>query len=115
MEVSDLYAMSWKSQFDVADFPHRDSGPRFEPARASHEAFESGTQGADVAEEQRKLLWADVVILQFPMWWFSMPAILKGWVDRVYAYGFAYGVGEHSTSGGVIATARERWPANAAC
>jgi hypothetical protein len=30
------------------------------------------------------------------MWWFSMPAILKGWVERVYAHGFAYGVGEHS-------------------
>ena len=36
------------------------------------------------------------MILQFPLWWFSMPAILKGWVERVYAYGFAYGVGEHS-------------------
>ncbi|NYY80640.1 hypothetical protein DMH27_17980 [Raoultella planticola] len=33
---------------------------------------------------------------QFPLWWFSMPAIMKGWIDRVYAYGFAYGVGEHS-------------------
>ena len=51
---------------------------------------------ADVKAEQEKLLWADVLILQFPLWWFSMPAILKGWVDRVFAYGFAYGVGEHS-------------------
>jgi NAD(P)H dehydrogenase (quinone) len=40
--------------------------------------------------------WADAVILQFPLWWFSMPAILKGWVERVFAYGFGYGVGEHS-------------------
>lgn len=46
--------------------------------------------------EIEKLLWADFLILQFPLWWFSMPAILKGWVDRVFAYGFAYGVGEHS-------------------
>jgi NAD(P)H dehydrogenase (quinone) len=29
------------------------------------------------------------------MWWFGMPAILKGWIDRVFAYGFAYGVGAH--------------------
>jgi NAD(P)H dehydrogenase (quinone) len=36
------------------------------------------------------------LILQFPLWWFAMPAILKDWVDRVLAYGFAYGVGEHS-------------------
>ncbi len=44
------------------------------------------------------MLWADAVIFQFPLWWFSMPAILKGWIERVYAYGFAYGVGEHSES-----------------
>jgi NAD(P)H dehydrogenase (quinone) len=50
----------------------------------------------DVKVEIEKLLWADFLILQFPLWWFTMPAILKGWVDRVYAYGFAYGVGEHS-------------------
>lgn len=50
----------------------------------------------DVKAEIDKLLWADVLILQFPLWWFGMPAILKGWVDRVFAYGFAYGVGEHS-------------------
>jgi NAD(P)H dehydrogenase (quinone) len=49
-----------------------------------------------VSAEIEKLLWADALILQFPLWWFSMPAILKGWVDRVFAYGVAYGVGEHS-------------------
>ena len=36
------------------------------------------------------------MIFQFPLWWFSMPAIMKGWVERVYSYGFGYGVGEHS-------------------
>ena len=50
----------------------------------------------DVNAEIEKLLWADMLILQFPLWWFHMPAILKGWVDRVFAYGLAYGVGEHS-------------------
>ncbi|WP_304503179.1 NAD(P)H-dependent oxidoreductase [Alicyclobacillus sp. SO9] len=34
---------------------------------------------------------ADALILQFPLWWFGMPAILKGWIDRVFAYGLAYG------------------------
>jgi len=34
---------------------------------------------------------ADAVIFQFPLWWFGMPAILKGWFDRVWAYGLAYG------------------------
>jgi len=96
VRVSDLYAMKWKPQLDADDFPGRPADARFDPQRDSQYAYEHGTQSPDIAEEQRKLLWADAVILQFPLWWFSMPAILKGWVERVYAHGFAYGVGEHS-------------------
>jgi NAD(P)H dehydrogenase (quinone) len=98
VRVSDLYAMRWKPALDTADFPARDPAARFDPALDSLQAFEAGTQAADIAAEQQKLLWADAVILQFPLWWYSMPAILKGWVERIYAYGFAYGVGEHSES-----------------
>ncbi|MDR6376185.1 NAD(P)H-dependent oxidoreductase [Paraburkholderia caledonica] len=92
--VSDLYAMKWKAVADVDDFLSRaDSVGKFSYQAESRTAFTSGTQAPEVAEEQRKLLWADAVILQFPIWWYSMPAILKGWIDRIYAYGFAYGVG----------------------
>lgn len=96
VRVSDLYAMQWKPSVDAEDNLDHPSGARFEPSLSSKQAFENGKQTADIAEEQEKLRWADAVILQFPLWWFSMPAILKGWIDRVYAYGFAYGVGEHS-------------------
>ncbi len=65
-------------------------------AEASGRAFTAGALTEDVKAEQEKLLWADMLILQFPLWWYHMPAILKGWVDRVYAFGFAYGVGERS-------------------
>lgn len=37
------------------------------------------------------MLWSDALVLQFPMWWFSVPAILKGWIDRVFTAGFGYG------------------------
>ncbi|XXS74276.1 NAD(P)H-dependent oxidoreductase [Sorangium sp. So ce131] len=94
--VSDLYAQGWKAALDRADFPAEPEGAPLGVIDASHRAFAHGTQTPDVAEEQRRLLWADAVILQFPLWWFSMPAILKGWVERVFAHGFAYGVGEHS-------------------
>jgi NAD(P)H dehydrogenase (quinone) len=94
--VSDLYAMGWKAAVDGADFLNWDPGEPLKVERASQRAYEGGAQSADIAEEQRKLQWADALILQFPLWWFSMPAIMKGWVDRVYAYGLAYGVGEHS-------------------
>lgn len=99
VQVSDLYAMKWKASLDADDSmdrPTRQSGMRFDPALDSRHAFENGLQSQDIALEQEKLMWADALILQFPLWWFSMPAILKGWVERVYAYGFAYGVGEHS-------------------
>lgn len=96
VRVSDLYAQGWKSEVDRADFPSLASDERLMPAHASKKAFETDTLTADVKAEIDKLRWADVLILQFPLWWFGMPAILKGWVDRVYAYGFAYGVGEHS-------------------
>jgi NAD(P)H dehydrogenase (quinone) len=96
VQVSDLYAMSWKPQLDAGDFPDRPPGTRLDPALDSQRAYERGTQSADIADEQAKLRWADAVLLQFPLWWFSVPAILKGWVERVFAHGFAYGVGEHS-------------------
>jgi len=98
VKVSDLYADGWKASVDRADFPALAPDARLVVAAASGEALANGTLTPDVTAEQEKLLWADVLILQFPLWWFSMPAILKGWVERVYAYGFAYGVGEHSAT-----------------
>jgi len=96
VQVSDLYAMNWKAPIDADDSLAPRNGERFDASLASKHAFENGLQSEDIAREQDKLCWADTVILQFPLWWYSMPAILKGWVERVYAYGFAYGVGEHS-------------------
>lgn len=96
VQVSDLYAMRWKAGFDADDSSALPVGDAWRATRDSQYAFAHGTQRADITGEQEKLLWADTVIFQFPLWWFSMPAIMKGWIDRVYAYGFAYGVGEHS-------------------
>ena len=94
--ISDLYADGWKSEVDRADFPSWPPEARFLPGGASKKAFATNTLTDDVKAEIDKLMWADTLILQFPLWWYTMPAILKGWIDRVYAYGFAYGVGEHS-------------------
>ncbi|KIW37455.1 uncharacterized protein PV06_10494 [Exophiala oligosperma] len=96
VQVSDLYAMGWKSQIDREDFRGFPSEEPLRVANASLEAYTAARLTEDVIAEQRRLLWADTVILQFPLWWYSMPAILKGWVDRVFSCGFAYGVGEHN-------------------
>jgi NAD(P)H dehydrogenase (quinone) len=92
VRVSDLYAMKWKATVDADDFPdHTGAGP-LDVLAAQERATLAGRLSADVAAEQEKVVWSDAVVLQFPMWWFSLPAILKGWVDRVFSNGFAFGV-----------------------
>ena len=49
--------------------------------------------GIDVAEEQAALRGADVIVLQHPIYWYSVPGLLKHWFDKVLARGFAYGAG----------------------
>lgn len=95
VKVSDLYQMGWKAIADGEDFVAKSDPDRLIYIAESKRAFSEGTQSPDIAAEQQKLLWADAVLFSFPLWWYGMPAILKGWVDRVFAFGFAYGVGEH--------------------
>lgn len=53
----------------------------------------------DLTEEQELVREANVLIFIFPVWWFNMPAILKGYIDRVFAEGFAFQLNEKGTSG----------------
>lgn len=91
VELSDLYAMGWSPVVTAEDFAH-DPADRLVVGAESKRAFVSGRLSGDVRAEQDKLLRADAVIIQFPLWWYGMPAILKGWFDRVFVKGFAYGV-----------------------
>jgi len=97
VQVSDLYAMRWKATVDADDFGSAATHP-LQVDKNSGSALAAGTLAPEIVAEQDKLRWADAVILQFPLWWYSMPAIMKGWVDRVFTFGFGYGVGEHSDS-----------------
>ncbi|MGK5532626.1 NAD(P)H-dependent oxidoreductase [Streptomyces sp. URMC 129] len=91
VRTSDLYAMKWKATVDADDFPAFERrGP---DGRLDVMAASTGPLTPDVVAEQRKLLWADAVIFQFPLWWFSAPAIVKGWFDRVLTNGFGYDSG----------------------
>lgn len=53
----------------------------------------------NVAAEQQALEKADVVVFQFPLFWYNVPAILKKWLDDVWTYGFAYGEGGDKLKG----------------
>ena len=99
VRVSDLYAMKWESAGGPGDFLEREDGAFFHYQREQVHATNTGTFVAQLAEEMDKLVWADLVIFQFPLWWFSLPAILKGWVDRVFAMGFSYGGGQRYATG----------------
>ena len=98
--VSDLYAMGFEAVVGADDFKGEREDPGFlSIAKEQTRAYATGTLASDVAAEQEKLRRADLVILQFPVWWFGMPAIMKGWADRVFARGFAYMPGRKYDTG----------------
>lgn len=53
----------------------------------------------DVAVEQERILAADIILFQFPIFWYSTPSIIKDWQDLVLEHGFAYGAGGDRLSG----------------
>jgi len=101
VKVSDLYAMRFNPVAGRHDFTAPENPDCLSYMAEQRHAAKTGTFAPDIRAEQEKLLWADFVIFQFPLWWFSLPAILKGWFDRVMASGFAYGrdVGKYETGG----------------
>ncbi|CAB3793893.1 Glutathione-regulated potassium-efflux system ancillary protein KefF [Paraburkholderia caffeinitolerans] len=89
--VSDLYAMQWKAVADRDDFRSRANADYLIYALEQRNGYEKKTLAPDILAELEKLEWADLVIFNFPVYWFSMPAILKGWFDRVLISGRCYG------------------------
>lgn len=86
---SDLYRMRWDPV--VRPDGIAEPGRRFDVTDDTRAAFLQGRLPADVQAEQRKIAAADAVVVQFPLWWYGLPAILKGWFDRVFVSGFAFG------------------------
>ncbi len=99
--VSDLYAMNFDPVGGRADFTRPSNPAYFDYILEQREAHRAGTFAPDILAEQHKLSQAELVIFQFPVWWRSMPAMLKGWVDRVISVDFAYGGGKYYETGGL--------------
>jgi len=96
--ISDLYTDNFNpvaGHSDVNDFPQEE---HFTLAKAQRWAQSHNAFAETIRSEQEKLLSADTLIFQFPLWWWSYPAILKGWIDRVLASGFAYGSNRELTA-----------------
>ena len=84
LEISDLYAMNFQSDMSAEEYEREGFAKTNLPI------------SADVLAEQDKIEKADCVIFLYPVWWSDCPAKLKGWFDRVYSVGYAYGQNETS-------------------
>ena len=88
--LSDLYAMN----FDPCEGPHhygvRKDAEVFHAQTEQRFNVDNETTPPDVNSEVERLLGCELLVVHFPLWWFGMPAILKGWMDRVFVYGRMY-------------------------
>lgn len=91
VEVSDLYAMKFDPVSDRRNFATVKDPEFLKQQQEELYATEKNGFAADIAAEMEKVLRCDLMIFNFPLWWFGLPAILKGWVDRVFAMGKMYG------------------------
>lgn len=78
IEVLDLYREEFNPLVYEADEP-------------IYSRKENKIYSAKVESEMERIRRADNIIFVFPVWWHSIPAMLKGYIDRVFNYGFAYG------------------------
>lgn len=89
--ISDLYADGFDPVVRADQFPRRQDPSYLTVALEQRHAAETGTLPDDVQRDLDRVVWADLLVLTFPLFWFSVPAILKGWIDRVLISGRCYG------------------------
>lgn len=93
-----LASMEARHSAELADLAAEGFDPRFNEADIA--LFQKNTPApADVAAEQARLERADALVLVYPIYWWSFPALLKGWIDRVFTNGWAY---EEADNGKVV-------------
>lgn len=90
VSMSDLYGMGFDPCERPEHYATRQQSERFDVQAEQRHASQQGSIPDAVAAEIERLDRADVLILQYPMWWHLPPAILKGWFDRVLIYGAVY-------------------------
>lgn len=99
VRTSDLHAMKFDPVSGRHNFTSVHDASFYKQQAEEMHATEVGGFAPEIEAEMQKLEWCDLMIWQFPMWWFGLPAILKGWVDRVFAMGRTYGYGRMFDSG----------------
>ena len=88
--LSDLYAMDFDPREGSHQYSSRKDIDVFHAQTEQRFNADNDTLSPEVAAEVQRLLECDLLVVHFPLWWFGMPAILKGWMDRVFVYGRMY-------------------------
>lgn len=99
VKVSDLYQMNFNPVSGRHNFTTVKDSAYFKQQLEELYATENNGFAPEIEAEIQKLEWCDLMIWQFPLWCFTVPATLKGWVDRVYAMGRTYGGGKFYENG----------------
>jgi NAD(P)H dehydrogenase (quinone) len=97
--VSDLYAAAFDPVSGRHNFVTVRNPDYYKQQQEELYASENNGFAPDVEAEVRKLEAADLLVFSFPLWWFGMPGILKGWVDRAFPMGRVYGGGRFYENG----------------
>ena len=88
--LSDLYTMEFDPSEGSHHYNFRKDPAVFHTQTEQRHNADNGTLPPEVALEIQHLLGCNLLVVHFPLWWFGMPAILKGWMDRVFVYGRMY-------------------------
>lgn len=99
VSVTDLYADGFTAPAGPGDVTGRFNPEKFDLGYEQMNAAKNNLFAPALRREMDRVLAADLLILQFPMWWYSVPGILKNWIDRVFAFGEMYGPGRTWDSG----------------
>lgn len=102
VRVLDLNAEEWNPISDRRNFLSVKDADRYNQQVEEQHAHETKSFSEDISTSMENLFWCDVLILQFPLWWFALPAIMKGWVDRTFAYSAIYGPGKRFENGSFV-------------
>jgi NAD(P)H dehydrogenase (quinone) len=100
VKTSHLYAMQFNPVADRRNFTSVNDPLFYKQQQEELHATATNGFAADIEQELQKVEWCHLMIWQFPLWWFSVPGILKGWVDRVFVMGRVYGQGKIYEQGG---------------
>lgn len=88
--VTDLYANRLRAVPSRADFIQLRNPERFSLVHEQRHAQTLRSYRSDILDQQDKVAAADLIVFQFPLWWYGVPAIMKGWAERILTHGFAY-------------------------